>query len=70
MLPILLEILDRLRYIPGLTFLDRVYRDVYFKKQSMELQARKLNSEKKRMQSNLQRVKEIPSVVKGSKKRT
>jgi len=62
--------LDRLRYLPGLTFLDRVYRDLYAKNETMLLKARKLKSEKGRLQSNLKRVKEIPSVVKGSKKRT
>jgi len=64
-----LEIIDRLRYLPGLGFLHDVYRDLNMKKISMEGQARKLNSLRKSTQSNLKRAAEIPSVLKGSKKR-
>jgi len=68
-LPILLEILNRLRVLPGLGFLHHVYEDLRSKQMRMEIQAKKLATLKKRTQTNLKDAAEIPSVLKGSKKR-
>ena len=70
MLNILLDILDRLRYVPGLGWLRSLYMDLNNKKMNMEIQARKMSNIKKRTETSLRQVREIPSVLKGSKKRT
>jgi len=70
MLDILLEILNRLRYVPGLGFVKGVYDDLRLKKMKIESQASKLNKKKNSTITSLKGVQEIPSVLKGSKKRT
>jgi hypothetical protein len=70
MLPLLLEVLDRLREIPGLGFLRTLYEDLRMKKAMVDSQARKISTQKRLAETSLKRASEIPSVVKGSKKRT
>lgn len=70
MLQMLIELLDRLRFIPGLGWLDALRHDVVARKIAVEQQARKINNAKKLADHNIQSVREIPSVIKGSKKRS
>lgn len=70
MLEILLEVLNRLREVPGLGFLRRTYEDLKIKRDKVNSIARKVTTQKKYAESSLARVRDVPSIVKGSKKRT
>ena len=70
MFQIIIEILDRLRFIPGLGWLDSIRQQVVVRKMSVDQAAKKINSAKKLAEYNVKSVREIPSVIKGSKKRS
>ncbi|MFO0905393.1 MAG: hypothetical protein U0939_20460 [Pirellulales bacterium] len=68
-LKILTEALFRLKDLPGLGFLNPYYCRVRETHDQIKKKIKSFETRKGNLQANLRRVKEIPSLIKGSKKK-
>lgn len=69
MVNIVIEILERLKQIPGLGFLYKTQSELMARRAEMDTKARKVRNFKRDVEVGFKSAKEIPSVLKGSKKR-
>ena len=68
-LKILAEVLFRLKELPGLGFLNSYYCRVRDTHNMIKKKIKVFETQKGNLQANVQRVKEVPSLIKGSKKK-
>lgn len=68
-LKILTEILFRLKELPGLSFLGAYYYKVRATHDQIKKKIKLIETQKGNIQANIERTKEIPTLIKGSKKK-
>ncbi len=69
LLHLLTEILFRLKELPGLSFLGTYYYKMRDTHEQIKKKIKAYETKKGNIEGNLQRAKEIPTLIKGSKKK-
>ncbi|MFO0867313.1 MAG: hypothetical protein U0935_00050 [Pirellulales bacterium] len=69
-LKLLTEILFRLKELPGLSFIDPYYQRVRNTHMQIKKKIKKYETNRDNIRAKVKQAREIPSLVKGSKKKT